>query len=311
MTLFKTLKVPIRISVVVIGAILYFPSCSADTASITLRYGYDQFLGKTNSYRWEINRAGEIYINDAKVEDFDVLIICDYSETPKEIRADGSTVVDELTKWNYRATNHLTEEIKTDSDFFELAVAISPPGEIIDFSPIGGSTDSSTIRQYREFFRQRSLVFPEYPVKIGDSWTRTTEVMLIDGSFDTTQTIHTFKGFTQKNGYNCAIIESRGRMILPVFANDGDSTQLCGQDITEYNEIVYLAHKEGLIFSSQERGRVISERSHISTVKNEIGPDSLKIELPPEKWKKVTITKRYEMEQSAECRLVEDTAAKL
>jgi hypothetical protein len=257
-------------------------SCTEKPTRLLLRVNYEP-VGKVLKYSLALQRAGAAYKNDEFVKDIDKKLEAEITYTTKKIFPDGSAAVLEENKWSWDEVTD-SGRVKRKSAEYAYDLRIAPNGRIIDFKMLGDICRPWE-NYARNYYEQGVPVFPDSTIQIGYSWTQNAKIELSDGDTTEVSAVYKVKGTTRKMGHNCAIIEYRGNLILPLFPDPDDSTAAWGVDRIEMNGILYFAHKEGISVSSEERRRVICERHTISDGKE--------------------IVKRSELEEAGSYRLTE------
>ncbi len=262
MTERKSLTAKITVScIAAIISILTVISCTQKPTLLLLRVNYEP-VGKILKYSLELQRVGTAYKNDEFVKDIDKKLEAEITYTTKKIFPDGSAAVIEENKWSWDEVTD-SGQVKRKTTEYAYDLRIAPNGRIIDFKMLG-----DICRPWENYagnyYEQGVPVFPDSAIPIGYSWTQNAEIEIPDGDTTEVSAIYKVKGTTRKMGYNCAIIEYSGNLVLPLFPDPDDSTAAWGVDRIEMNGILYFAYKEGISVSSEERRRVICERHTIS-----------------------------------------------
>jgi len=130
-------------------------------------------------------------------------------------------------------------------------------GKIVDFS-----SDENSAVQSRDYFRylfeQASSMYPEQSVPVGYSWTHSVKVISDTGATDASTT-YKVKALVREAGYDCAVIEYKGNMIIPIAEKQaaGSSGVTSGTDRIEVNGVVYFAYTQGIIIKQDESSRLM------------------------------------------------------
>ncbi|MFH2037231.1 MAG: hypothetical protein ABIJ45_12575 [Candidatus Zixiibacteriota bacterium] len=120
-------------------------------------------------------------------------------------------------------------------------------------------TSNATMQYYKELFEQTSPAYPDEPVKVEFTWKNSTKVLLNGGNTDASTT-YKVKAFVREAGYDCAVIEYKGTMILPLPPDGTDDKAVTkGSDHVTVEGVVYFAYKEGIVIKEEETSHLLRE----------------------------------------------------
>ncbi len=247
-------------AVTVILIVLLIPlliSCTAEPEKLLLRYKYAP-SGKTLEYSLDLERAGKMYKNGEFQKDFDRKLDCRIIYNTNNVFDDGSMNIIEENHWTWDEVVD-SGNVKRKKVEYSYDLRIAPNGEIVDFKMIGDVSPSYQ-KYAASYYRQGIMIFPDSAVPIGYSWTQTAQIELTEGDSAEASITYKIKGLAKKMGYDCAIIEFRGNLVLPYLKDPADTLETWGTDYVDTKGILYFAHKEGFYVSSEERARIKHSR---------------------------------------------------
>jgi hypothetical protein len=249
------IAIPMGLTALIISGL----SCSSQPTTFKLRVKYDP-VGTTAEYKMDSHRVGMVYKNDEMVEEFDVKVEGDILYTTQKVLPDGDCIVLEENVWSWDEPVDDSGQVKRITKDYAYKYRISPLGKMTDMKMLGKPS-----KQWEDyvisFVEQGMPIFPEEAISAGYKWSQTAMVELPDQNTFEAITDYTIKGTAQKNGYNCAIIEYKGNLAIPLFPEADDTLSAFGVDHIELNGILFFAIDAGFGINSEERRRVISERS--------------------------------------------------
>jgi len=147
-------------------------------------------------------------------------------------------------------------------------------GSIVEFASDSSATPGSA-DYYRRLFEQASPMYPDEPVKEGFVWSHTVRVVTDDGLTDATTT-YKIKSFVRSGEHDCAVIEYRGNMLIPLEKSCPDEITAIqsGMDKIEVEGVAYFAYTEGIILREEESSHLVRE----ATIIQDGEPIELKID---------------------------------
>ncbi|HVP06513.1 MAG TPA: hypothetical protein VMS71_01625, partial [Candidatus Acidoferrum sp.] len=170
----------------------------------------------------------------------------------RRVLPDSTAEVGEEDNWTSTMPNEKdSTQIDTVHEGRKLVVYIKPNGKIVDLQ-FASKIDSVTAGFIEQFYQQEAPVFPSREVKVGDTWSQSTDVKLDSGTV-TAATNFALTAFAHEQGYDCAVITYTGNLIIPVRPSPDDSTKRGGVDRVQSSGTMYLATREGQIVLQKER----------------------------------------------------------
>ena len=241
------------------AAVILFAGCESGNRQVTLTYKFDadkiyhfKFDSRTSSSMYE---KGElVYRGDKKHE---IL----YTQETVEI-IDSSKARQRFT---YTITN--SSDKNHGPDEWSSEFVMSNDGRVVGFDDENNGAQQS-LDYFRQLMEQAAPVYPEQPISPGYSWNNTVKVLLEEGPVDAS-TIYTLKDIVREAGYDCAVIEYKGTMIIPLDkgAQDNPDADISGTDRIEVEGVTYFAYKEGIVIKEQESSRLLREGSVVKDSK--------------------------------------------
>ncbi len=104
-------------------------------------------------------------------------------------------------------------------------------------------------------------VFPTGEISVGFNWTQSAKVMMPSQTMEASTT-YEVKSLVREMGYDCAVIEFTGNLIIPIEPDPADSIQVSGVDKIETTGKLYFAYKDGLVVLQRERWVVDGTRNY-------------------------------------------------
>lgn len=231
--------------------------CSQGDRSVTLQFRFEPGLSsvykQTNKRNLQITASDSVIMDESST--FDMTI----EQEVIEVNPDGSAVIIETDTWDYERPNKEdTTVIDTIQEVRKLEIVVEPDGRIVDLEFLT-DTSPSMIKYLKNFYEQGMPIFPSDEVSPGYSWTQTTKVILPDGPMEASTT-YKLTSFAREGGYDCAVIECDGELILPLEADMSEKTPRRGIDRISTSGVTYFAYKEGVVVQQRERWIIDGDR---------------------------------------------------
>jgi len=243
-------------------------SCTEQPAKFRLMVKYGP-VGKVLEYKLTSHRVGTAYRNGELAEDFDVSVEGDIIYTSQKMLDDGNFVVLEENVWNWDEPVDDSGQVKRVTRDYAYKYQVAPTGKMSDLKMLG--KPSQQWEDYvASFVEQGMPVYPEEAISAGYQWSQAVSVTLPDSQIFESGITFTVKGTASKQGYHCAIIDYKGNLAVPLFPDPDDPASPYGVDWIEMNGIMYFAIDEGVGINSEERQRVVSERTALNKKTGEV-----------------------------------------
>lgn len=233
-------------------------ACQQGPKTITLRYKYEP--GVTLTYDQTAKRNYKVMENDSLVRESSMSIEARVIQLIKSVNDDGSADVLETDQWFYdRPSKEDSTKMEKITEERRMLIQVKPDGDIVDVKFLDEVSFSS--RAYlKNYLEQAMPVFPQGELSPGFSWTQSAKVMMPDESMEASTT-YRFKTLVREAGYDCAVIEYEGNLIIPILPEPGDSIQVSGVDNIKTTGKLFHAYKEGMVVLQRERWVVDGTRN--------------------------------------------------
>jgi len=239
------LKILTAIITIALTAVLIF-SCTGGEKKISLRFKYKP--GMTLGYEQTTKRTWKAVAGDSVMEEGHRTYSVELTARVTGLSQDGIAELLDSTTWTYTAPG---KEDSTTLDTIEMLQVtrtfVEPNGRVSDVIYLNNK-DVSSITWLKNYYEQGMPVFPSGELSPGYSWTQTTKVLLPDETMDASTT-YRVKSLAREAGYDCAVIEFAGNMIIPVEPSKekcGDCIRR-GYDQIDVTGVSYFAYKEGIV----------------------------------------------------------------
>lgn len=187
-------------------------------------------------------------------------------EEIRRVLEDSTAEIVHTNSWNFVERNmEDSTRLDTVDGSRSYTSYVKPNGRIVDLE-FPDTIKKSEIEYFRSLYEQAATVLPDGMVEQGKTWSHSKIVMLGDEKVNAT-TEYELKSFFRKDRYDCAVINYKGNIIIPINADPADSTQREGLDKIEFTGELYFAYAEGVIVSATERWLVDSYRKAVKNGK--------------------------------------------
>ncbi len=231
--------------------------CAQGDRSVTLQFRFDP--GLTTLYEQTNKRHLVVTDGDSVIMDESSTFNMTIQQEVLTVNPDGSAKIIETDSWDYERPNKddstITDTVK---EIRKLEIVVEPNGRIVDLQFLT-ETSPSMVKYLKNFYEQGMPIFPKDDVSPGYSWTQTTKVILPDGPMEASTTFK-LTSFAREGGYDCAVIECDGDLILPLEADLSEETPRRGIDQISTNGVIYFAYKEGVVVQQRERWIIDGQR---------------------------------------------------
>lgn len=135
-----------------------------------------------------------------------------------------------------------------------LRLEITPQGRIIDVAGVETARPLYGDIDFQSYFEQSQPVFPERPLKVGDSWTQEVKVVSPESEPVVTSSTYVLESLVQEGERELAVIRYDGDIYLPVrYPSSADSVAGDGNRTTSIEERIrvrgkiYFDHAAGVM----------------------------------------------------------------
>jgi len=225
--------------------------CETSNRQVSLTYKFAP--DKIYHFRFDSRTSSNMYENDNLVYRGDKSHEILYTQETVEI-IDSLKARQRFTYTLNRSTDANPGPKNWSSEFVMAA-----DGRVIGFDMDSAAGDAS-LAYFRQLMEQAAPVYPDQPISPGYSWNNTVKVLLDEGPADAATT-YTLNSLVKEAGYECAVIEYKGTMIIPLEKGAGDdpAAEIDGVDRIDVEGVAYFAYKEGIIVKERENSRLLRE----------------------------------------------------
>jgi len=252
----------ITATILIILGIIIMISCDQGQKSILLSY---KFIPDTKlAYEQVLNREVTVSENDSIVKNYTTSISADVKQTISDILDDGSATITEMDTWYFETPSEEdSTKIEKKEMSREIKLKAQPNGKVYDI--IFADEENAATREYiKSIYEQGMPEFPANKISPGESWTQSTEVVLSDGTIMKPSTTYKFKEIKLVNGYNCAVIECEGTLVIPLVPDPKDTTMRTGVDNIMTSSTIFFAYDEGITVLLKEHWVIDGKRTRLS-----------------------------------------------
>ncbi|UCD64958.1 MAG: hypothetical protein JSW34_05885 [Candidatus Zixiibacteriota bacterium] len=251
--------------VLIVGAIIN-SSCTQGTKTVTLRFKYEP--GTILYYEQLSKSHKKVMENDSVVREASHTYTVDIVMEVKGFTDDTTAEVFEKATWEFIEPNKEdTTKLDTTEKVQEILFKTLPNGKIVNFE-FTEKEDPIRYQLLKNYYEQGLPVFPDGEKPVGYNWTQSTRVLL-PGETMEASTTYQIKSLVRESGYDCAVIEYTGNLILPILPNPKDSLQKSGIERIQSNGLLYFAYKEGLVVLQKENWSIEGDMQRIKGDKKE------------------------------------------
>ncbi len=236
-------------------ALLTF-GCTEGERTVSLKFKYEP--GMTLNYKQVTKSSSEVFEGDSltkeRSSEYDVTMVANITSVDK----DGTAELLDSTVWQW------TEPGKKDSTVLDTiekvlvtTVFIQPNGKYVDIAVPEGEDRSPT--WLKNYYEQGMPVFPPGELSPGYSWTQSTKVLLPDETLNATTT-YRIKSLARESGYDCALLEYDGNMIIPMDKHVTDTSEYTGYDEIKMTGVTYFAYTEGIVVIERQQWEITGHR---------------------------------------------------
>lgn len=240
--------------------LILFISCTESTKKVKLSFKYNPEMSL--EYKQISKRQTEIYMADSLIKNEIDESMAFVKQEIIEVINDSTFKINEVDTWHYTKPNK-DDSTQFDSVTYsrEMDLIVLQNGKIIDFT-FKNSEEKST-SYLKNYYEQGLPVFPSVEVYPSYSWTQTTSVMLPSETMNASTT-YTIKSFVRELGYDCAVIEYTGNLLIPIEPKKGDKTQRSGLDRIQTKGMIYFAYIKGIVIKQTEKWKTEGDRTQLT-----------------------------------------------
>ncbi|MEA3297085.1 MAG: hypothetical protein U9R56_04405 [candidate division Zixibacteria bacterium] len=240
--------------------------CTQGDKRVSLRFKYEP--GMMLAYKQTTRNSWRATDDDSLLEESSVTYKVAMSSNVLDVAADSTAELLDSTTWSWTSRS---KEDSTQSETVEktrvMTLFVQPNGRIIDVS-FSSEDKATSVTWLKNYFEQGMPVFPQRELTVEDTWTQTTKVLLPDETLDASTT-YKIKSLVREAGYDCAVIEYEGNMIIPIEPYKKDDCERQGFDHVDITGVTYFAYKEGIVVMERQNWTAKGYREKICNGKTE------------------------------------------
>jgi hypothetical protein len=216
---------------------------------VLLRLKYTQ--GETLHYEQTSHRTTQVFENDSLAKSHSASQVYTITEEILEVKGDLATVRESvMTKIiKPKADDSTAADTSEWNDMYTFSV--QPNGKVLNMTWENAESDTR-IAYLQNYYEQIMPIFPSEEVSPGFSWTQTTKVVIPDDVLEASTT-YQVKSLVRESGYDCAVIEYDGTLLLPLQSSEDEPELLGGLDSIEVSGVTYFAYQKGLTVLLRQR----------------------------------------------------------
>ncbi len=251
----------ITAAILTIFCVIIITSCEQDQNSILLNYKFTQ--GTKLTYEQVLNRTVIVTENDSIIKDYTTSVTAKVSQDISDVLEDGSASINEIDTWYFETpSKDDSTKIEKKEMSRELILKAQPNGKVYDII-FTGEEDVASREYIKSIYEQGMPEFPSDEISPGESWTQSTEVTLADGTIMKPSTTYKFREYKIEKGYNCALIDCEGTLVIPLVPDPEDTTQRTGIDNIMTTGTIYFAYEEGMTVLLTEHWTINGKRKRL------------------------------------------------
>lgn len=158
-----------------------------------------------------------------------------------------------LLAWTYHVppdTEHAGKPEAGMPTEFTVNVEITPQGRIVDVRNVETAKPLFGDLDFRTYLEQTQPVFPDRPLKVGDSWTQEVKVLSPAAEPVVTSSTYVLEGLRQEDSEPTAVIAFDGDVYLPVVYEPDDVANEGLRSVEERIGVrgrMFFAHERGVV----------------------------------------------------------------
>lgn len=235
-------------------------ACDQGDKTVLLRYKFAPGLKLV--YEQDMQRNVLVTQGDSVLEKNTYTIDFQIVQVVEKVNEDNTALIRETDSWSYVVpSSEDSLQLDTIQRERSLLILTQPDGDVLDVEFVG-ETEPSSQAYIKHFIEQAMPVFPPGEVSPGFSWTQTAKVLLPDRNMEASTTYEVV-AFVREAGYDCAVLNVDGNLIIPVEPNPKDSVVRFGVDNIETTGKMYFAYREGMVVQQRERWVIEGEHYRV------------------------------------------------
>ncbi|MFQ6007513.1 MAG: hypothetical protein ACE5K8_01030 [Candidatus Zixiibacteriota bacterium] len=228
---------------------VFIVSCAQSDKKVILRYKFNP--GTRLTYEQVSKSHAKTFEADSLIKEESRMFDMTVEQTVTRRLGDSTAEVVEIAVWPTVKPNEADSTVvDTIEDRRQLILQVQSNGRVRNVR-LGAEEDYTQISYIKNYYEQGLPVFPRDPVRPGYSWTQTTKVVLPNEPMEASMS-YQVTSFLRQAGYDCAVIECQGNMVIPLEPNPKDTIQTSGLDLITTTGVLYFAYKEGFVVHQRE-----------------------------------------------------------
>jgi hypothetical protein len=118
-------------------------------------------------------------------------------------------------------------------DSVQLTVQVTPQGRVLSVGGVETARPLFGEIDFQSYFEQSQPVFPERPLRVGDSWTQEVRVVSPRSEPVTTSSTYVLDSVVEEGGEPVAVIAFEGDIYLPFLSRPAEADSLAASATTE------------------------------------------------------------------------------
>jgi len=263
-----------------------FIGCVQGDKKITLRLKYQP--GMRLVYEQTTKSNWQTTADDSLIEESSNIYDVDITFDVVSMTIDSTAEVLDSSTWSYQApAKDDSTRLETVERTRVATLFVQPDGRYTNLV-LSPEEKLGTVTWLKSYFEQGMPVFPSGELSVGYSWTQSTKVMLPDETMNASTT-YRIKALAREAGYDCAVIEYDGNMVIPVVATEENDCLREGYDEIKISGVTYFAYKEGVVVQERQNWLTQGHRTktcngeaenYLVTSKSDIDFELAKLALP-------------------------------
>ncbi len=281
--------------IVFISAFL-IQSCSTEREKYLFRKNMP--IGKSINITTTANENGNVFRNNKWLSKIDWSSITNTKLTIKERLYDHTYLVGIYYIWKSQSKSELDSGNGSRDTTEELTyfIHLSDRDSILNLNNPDDSLTEDQVHFYMTIMSPVYVSFPVEPISPGHKWGRIIPSIMLNGDTSLTKVDYLFKGFTGKNGYDCALIEIKAQIAAALFPDPADSTLTQREEWRTVKGLLYFSLEHGWPVQIDLSSHVVSHRKKRDVMEFYIDDNGNRIDIPKNEQKIVDMFFKLEFD---------------
>ncbi len=239
------------VSIIGVGFLVFLIlGCARETREVRLVYKFKP--GQKKIYSNQIKSDSRIYEGKNLVSSSNLTY---RSQLTEEVLSATDSSTARIRLIDVSRQPNLYKKDTADADTvthkWTLEYLMDANGKVLEIFP-QNPHGNEWLEYYKNYYEQALPVLPDIPVTAGYSWSQTVKLIVKDEGSTQVETIYRLKALAREAGYDCAIIEYQGSLVLPYRKTTPNGTEIERLDKARTKGTIYFAYKEGAIVRQDE-----------------------------------------------------------